>query len=310
MLWDGMLQWSPIGRVFDPLGLIRVLHGLSRKKQLLGELTRENAILVLPETYLGINLASFRGLNLSKMSRVIFNQNAYYSYGDFSSGISDCLDDFYESKSVLQVLSISEDTHAFLARNLGIADSRLSRIVNSIEPIFDSDQPKSNRMHWMPRKNPQHVQAVIQGLQRSGLNHIGGWQGEPLQDLSHAQVAHRLNGARLFLAFGHPEGFGLPFAEAMAAGCWVVGYSGGGGANFFVWAPPKKYVSVTGLGSSGLCKMLLSASPEHPGKQSFVCSVRPRLYVFSTVLIRSVHPSLSLGTELLPSLSVGSCRTD
>jgi glycosyltransferase involved in cell wall biosynthesis len=74
---------------------------------------------------------------------------------------------------------------------------------------------------------------VLQGLQRCGLRYSGGWQGEPLAQLSHAQVAERLNGARLFLAFGHPEGFGLPIAEAMAAGCWVVGYSGGGGAELF-----------------------------------------------------------------------------
>ena len=99
--------------------------------------------------------------------------------------------------------------------------------------MFTHDQPKSNRLHWMPRKNPQHVQAIMQSIQRSGLEHSGGWQGEPLQDLSHAQVAERLNGARLFLAFGHPEGFGLPIAEAMASGCWVVGYSGGGGRELF-----------------------------------------------------------------------------
>ena len=197
-------------------------------------------ILVLPETYLGIELESFRGLDLSSLARVVFNQNAYYSYGEFASDTAEALQRFYDDPSVLQVLSISEDTHTFLARNLGISDRRLSRIVNAIEPIFVSDQSKINRLHWMPRKNAQHVQAVIQGLQRSGLRHSEGWQGEPLQDLSHAQIAERLNGARLFLAFGHPEGFGLPIAEAMAAGCWVVGYSGGGGRELFRFGASKE----------------------------------------------------------------------
>ena len=92
---------------------------------------------------------------------------------------------------------------------------------------------KAKSAALMPRKNPEHIQAVIQGLQRSVLPNIGSWQGEPLQDLSHARVAEKLSGARLFLAFGHPEGFGLPIAEAMASGCWVVGYSGGGGRELF-----------------------------------------------------------------------------
>jgi glycosyltransferase involved in cell wall biosynthesis len=203
------------------------------ESQARGDLSPESCVLLVPETYLGADLRNFRGLNLSVLSRVVFNQNAYYSYGQIGDHTTSALAAFYDDPAVLQVLSISEDTHMFLARNLGLADQRLSRIVNAIEPSFRPDQPKANRMHWMPRKNPDHVQAVLQGLQRCGLRHSGGWQGEPLLQLSHAQVAERLNGARLFLAFGHPEGFGLPIAEAMAAGCWVVGYSGGGGAELF-----------------------------------------------------------------------------
>lgn len=198
-----------------------------------GELDPEQCVLLLPETYVGADLSNFRGLDLSGLARVVFNQNAYYSYGQIGDHTSAALAAFYDHPALLQVLSVSEDTHTFLERNLGLADNRLSRIVNAIEPSFRPDGAKANRMHWMPRKNSDHVQAVLLGLQRCGLRHSAGWEGEPLVQLSHAQVAERLNGARLFLAFGHPEGFGLPIAEAMAAGCWVVGYSGGGGSELF-----------------------------------------------------------------------------
>ncbi len=198
-----------------------------------GELDPDQCVLLLPETYVDADLANFRGLDLSGLARVVFNQNAYYSYGQIGEHTSAALASTYDNPALLQVLSVSEDTHNFLVRNLGLPDSRLSRIVNAIEPIFSPAAVKADRMHWMPRKNHDHVQAVMQGLRRCGASHSAGWQGEPLVQLTHVQVAERLNAARLFLAFGHPEGFGLPIAEAMAAGCWVVGYSGGGGSELF-----------------------------------------------------------------------------
>ena len=198
-----------------------------------GEFESNGCILVLPETYIGIDLTTVYGFDLSKLARVIFNQNAYYSYGVINAQTAVALQCFYDDPAVLQVLSISENTHTFLTSNLGLRDHHLSRIVNVIEPYFRGDQPKTNRMYWMPRKNPDHVQAVLQGLRRCGIKFSNNWQGSPLENLIHHEVANRLNGARLFLSFGHPEGFGLPIAEAMASGCWVVGYSGVGGRELF-----------------------------------------------------------------------------
>lgn len=203
------------------------------ESQARGDLDPDQCVLLLPETYVGADFSNFRGLDLSGLARVVFNQNAYYSYGQIGEHSSTALTAFYDNPALLQVLSVSEDTHTFLMRNIGLVDGRLSRIVNAIDTTFRPAQEKANRMHWMPRKNPDHVEAVLLGLQRCGLRYSTGWQGEPLVNLSHQQVAERLNGARLFLAFGHPEGFGLPIAEAMAAGCWVVGYSGGGGNELF-----------------------------------------------------------------------------
>ena len=197
------------------------------------ELQPDRSIIVLPETYVNINLHSFYGIDLSSLARVVFNQNAYYSFGSLDSVSSEELNLFYLHPNNLHVLSVSEDTHDFLTLNFRIHDSRISRIINAIEPLFSYGSEKSNVMTWMPRKNPDHVKAVLLALQSSRPNHSTGWLGEPLQDLAHADVAKRLAASRLFLSFGHPDGFGLPIAEAMISGCWVVGYSGGGGRELF-----------------------------------------------------------------------------
>ena len=48
----------------------------------------QNAPFWFPETYLGVELRAFRGLDLSAMARVVFNQNAYYSYGELAADTS------------------------------------------------------------------------------------------------------------------------------------------------------------------------------------------------------------------------------
>ena len=50
--------------------------------------------------------------------------------------------------------------------------------------------------------------------------------------MQHEEVASALREALLFLSCGHPEGFGLPLAEAIACGCMVVGYHGLAGRDF------------------------------------------------------------------------------
>lgn len=198
-----------------------------------GDFEPDRAIVVIPETFLGINLQQFHGIDLSRLARVLYNQNAYYSYVNIGEHPLEVLARFYDAPEVLQVLCVSEDSHRFLHRNFGMADGRLSRIIHAIEPIFRPDATKQPLIHWMPRKNADHVLAVMLGLRRGRLQHLQGWQAAPLGPMDHASLAERLNRARLFLSFGHPEGFGLPVAEAMAAGCYVVGYSGGGADELF-----------------------------------------------------------------------------
>ena len=55
---------------------------------------------------------------------------------------------------------------------------------------------------------------------------------QEIPQLEHNQVALAMQEALIYLSCGHPEGFGLPLAEAIACGCMVVGYHGLGGRDF------------------------------------------------------------------------------
>ena len=65
--------------------------------------------------------------------------------------------------------------------------------------------------------------------QHPNLKHLSFHE---LPKMQHKEVARALQEALLFLSCGHPEGFGLPLAEAIACGCLVVGYHGLAGRDF------------------------------------------------------------------------------
>lgn len=203
-----------------------------RSCQQAGDFARADTVLVVPETYLEVEWASFHGVDLSHLPQVVYNQNVFYSYGTGKSPQA-ALERFYDRAHVLQVLCVSDHSHRFLLHHLGLSDGRISRIVHAIEAYVQPAATKHRRLVWLPRKNPLEARALLMGLQRGSVNQLQGWQAQPLQAMSHAQLMAALADAQLFLSFGHPEGFGLPVAEAMAAGCYVVGYSGGGGEELF-----------------------------------------------------------------------------
>ena len=59
------------------------------------------------------------------------------------------------------------------------------------------------------------------------------WRVAVLDNADEQDVADIMKESILFLSLGHPQGFGLPIAEAIASGCAVAGYSGLGGMELF-----------------------------------------------------------------------------
>lgn len=98
-----------------------------------------------------------------------------------------------------------------------------------IEPWF-VPLAKERRLALMPRRRREDLIGAVQLLRRSGR--LDGWEIVLIDGMTQAQVAEELGRAAIFLFGAEREGFGLPGAEAMAAGCYVVGFTGDGAKEY------------------------------------------------------------------------------
>jgi glycosyltransferase involved in cell wall biosynthesis len=183
-----------------------------------------NDIVVLPEIS-GPGLAGmFPGV-----PKVIFSQSCYLTfYGyhwDSAPRVSP-----YQHPEVIGVMTVSDDSVRYL--DSAFPGLRTARIHNSIDgDLFYLADGKRSQISFMPRKHPDEAAQVLQLLRLKGA--LDGIEVVPIDGVPEEQVAQILRSSLVFLTFAHPEGFGLPPAEAMACGCIVVGYHGNGGREFF-----------------------------------------------------------------------------
>lgn len=126
---------------------------------------------------------------------------------------------------------------------LGIADvCRAHMSVLGLEPSaffpvsmkpyeFSFRQEKLRLITYMPRKRPMEAALIVEALNRRGK--LQGYKIEALDNIPRKEVASKLQQSRIFISLLHEEALGFPAAEAMAAGCIVVGFDGLGGAEYF-----------------------------------------------------------------------------
>lgn len=204
-------------------------------------------LLVVPEVY---------GPRLHELApgtpKVVCNQNAYLTFegwpvpgADPPTAMPDPSP--YRAPDVVGAVCVSEDSRAYL--EWAFPGLRVERLVYEIA-VPESVPAKEPLITFMPRKNRDHAAQVLSILHaRDGL---GDLTVQAIDGVSHDDALDALARSRVFLSFGAPEGFGIPPAEALARGCVVIGYDGGGGREYFTTETgyPVEYGDVLGYAAT------------------------------------------------------------
>ena len=193
------------------------------------KLSPSSDYVIIPETY----LCEFKSI-ASNLPVIVFNQNVSYSFGLHGGSVitrpSHILQQ-YSSPQIKHVFCVSRYDYNLLCEYFGLGREKVSLLINGIES--DMCRPakiKKRQIAFMTRKNKLDAIAVT-GL-ISCQPDLLDWRLVEISDCKHEDVIAIMKKSLMFLSFGHPEGFGLPVAEAMACGCFV-GYDGLGGRELF-----------------------------------------------------------------------------
>ncbi len=167
----------------------------------------------------------YNGLLFQNAKRILFAQNwlgfaLFLLEKDQSNGFS--------GLGYQHILTCSQ----FIKNKLVEQDQHITQVVtNGIDlNVFKPDLSlrKTNRILALSRKNPEDLAEIKKFL--SGLNKE--YELIIADGLTEKELVLEYQKSDIFLATGYPEGFGLPPLEAMACGCVVVGFSGGGGLEY------------------------------------------------------------------------------
>ena len=188
----------------------------------------EDDVLVVPEFY-AVRLETLP----SWCRTVIFNQGGYLTFDlvDLQAMAGRSL--YRDLPTLAGVLTPSRDSQALLQHTFRGIDVALARpVVDSavFRPPAHDEPPAGRRFAYFRSRRPEELHQLLHVLRERGID----WEPMPIAGRTESEVAAILRSCAVFLSFSERDGFGLPPAEAMASGCYVVGYTGGGGDEFFL----------------------------------------------------------------------------
>ena len=132
----------------------------------------------------------------------------------------------YEKLGYRKVITCSDHVGDYLFSNFQIPSTTITNGIDHDLLNYRPERKEPMTVLCLPRKNAQDLTRIRSLAKHLDLRFIEV-DGIPFESL----VQHYQR-ADIFLATGYPEGFSLPPLEAMACGCAVIGFTGGGGEMF------------------------------------------------------------------------------
>lgn len=185
-------------------------------------------ILVVPECYgAGLHLLP------PEVRKVILNQGPHHTFDRINLADTGPGAPYEQLTNLHGILTVSQDGAELL--RLAFPATRIAVVRNVIDQdIFRlGREPARHRIGYVPSRRPEELHQLLHLVRALGIGTADGWELVPIQGRTENEVASILRSCAIFLSLSDRDGFGLPPAEAMACGSYVVGYPGGGGREFF-----------------------------------------------------------------------------
>ncbi len=183
----------------------------------------KNDFLIIPEIW--AHFADDLELKKKNINYGIFVQGFYHmqSTDNFNK-----LTNSYKNSKL--ILSDSEYSIKCLKEMFPKFSNKIIRVHFSIDEKKFKIKKKLNLITYMPRKLPNHSSLLFFYLKNLLPKK---WKIIPLINVSEKYLIKSLAKSKIFLSFSNLEGIGIPPIEAALSGNKVIGYTGGGGVEYW-----------------------------------------------------------------------------
>ena len=184
---------------------------------------KDKDFIILPEIW--AHFAQDLGPMEKKINYGIFVQGFYHM---FSTNNFAKLKKSYEKAKI--IISDSEYSIKCIKNMFPEFADKIVRVNFTVSSKKFKILNKINLITYMPRKLPDHANLLVFYLKNLLPRK---WKLLPLMNLSERKLIYYLGRSKIFLSFSNLEGIGIPPIEAALAGNKVIGYTGGGGTEYW-----------------------------------------------------------------------------